>query len=152
MNRTKNILNHWKMKGNTKVFSFFFCIFNIKHTYYTMGGNILFDIDNLKLFLIISITISSITCALVQKTKGLFKSSKYLIIYSLIINMTISILFCMSFTDINIQNSLWIGLFSFIGADSIYKTLEGKISSYEEIIRKKQIQIPKENIINEEDK
>lgn len=117
-----------------------------------MGGNILFDIDNLKLFLIISITISSITCALVQKTKGLFKSSKYLIIYSLIINMTISILFCMSFTDINIQNSLWIGLFSFIGADSIYKTLEGKISSYEEIIRKKQIQIPKENIINEEDK
>lgn len=117
-----------------------------------MGGNILFDIDNLKIFLIISITISSITCALVQKTKVLFKSSKYLTIYSFIVNMTISILFCMSFTNIKIENSLWIGLFSFIGADSIYKTLEGKISSYEDIIRRKQVQIPKENIINEEDK
>lgn len=117
-----------------------------------MGGNILFDIDNLKLFLIISIAISSITCALIQKTKGVFKSSKYLTIYSFILNMTISILFCLSFTDIKMENSLWIGLFSFIGADSIYKTLEGKISSYEDIIRNKQIQISKENIINEEDK
>lgn len=112
----------------------------------------MFDIDNLKIFLIISITISSITCAFVQKTKGLFKSSKYLIIYSLLINMATSILFCKTFTDVTLPNSLWIGLFSFIGADSIYKTLEGRISSYEEIISKKNITIPQENIINEEDK
>lgn len=112
----------------------------------------MFDIDNLKIFLIISITISSITCAFVQKTKGLFKSSKYLIIYSLLINMAVSVLFCKTFTDVTLPKSLWIGFFSFIGADSIYKTLEGRIASYEEIINKKNISIPKENIINEEDK
>ena len=67
-------------------------------------------------------------------------------------NILISVLFCKTFTNINLPNSLWIGLFSFIGADSIYKTLEGRISSYEEIIAKKNITIPQENVINEEDK
>ena len=112
----------------------------------------MFNIDNLKIFLIISMIISSITCAFVQKTKGLFNSSKYLIIYSFIINITISILFCKSFTNISLPNSMWIGLFSFIGADSIYKTFEGKIKSYEEIINNKKVTISKKNIINEEDK
>lgn len=112
----------------------------------------MFNIDNLKIFLIISIIISSITCAFVQKTKGLFKSSKYLTIYSFLINILISVLFCKTFTNINLPNSLWIGLFSFIGADSIYKTLEGRISSYEEITTRKNITIPQENVINEEDK
>ena len=110
------------------------------------------NIDSIRIFLIISITISSITCSFVQKTKGIFKSSKYIIFYSLFINMAISILFCQTFTDVTLPNSLWIGLFSFIGADSIYKTLEGKISSYEEIMKQKHVTISKKNIINEEDK
>lgn len=110
------------------------------------------NIDSLKIFLIISITISSITCSFVQKTKGIFKSSKYIIFYSLFTNLIISILFCQTFTNVTLPNSLWIGLFAFLGADSIYKTLEGKISSYQEIMDKKQITISKDNIINEEDK
>ena len=84
----------------------------------------MFNIDNLKIFLIISIIISSITCAFVQKTKGLFKSSKYLTIYSFLINILISVLFYKTLTNNNIPNSLWIGLFSFIVFDSIYKTIE----------------------------
>lgn len=110
------------------------------------------NIDSIRIFLIISITISSITCSFVQKTKVIFKSSKYIIFYSLFINMAISILFCQTFTDVTLPNSLWIGLFSFIGADSIYKTLEGKISSYEEIMKQKHVTISQKNIINEEDK
>ena len=110
------------------------------------------NIDSLKIFLIISITISSITCSFVQKTKGIFKSSKYIIFYSLFTNLIISILFCQTFTNVTLPNSLWIGLFAFLGADSIYKTLEVKISSYQEIMDKKQITISKDNIINEEDK
>ena len=112
----------------------------------------MFNIDNLRLYLIISIVLSSITCALIQKTKGLFNSSKYIIFYSLIINIVISILFCKTFTSIDLPNSLWIGLFSFIGADSIYKSLEGKISSYNDILSKKQVTILEDNIINKEDK
>ncbi len=112
----------------------------------------MFNIDYLKLLLIISIAISSITCVFIQKTKSLFKSSKYIIIYSLVINVLTSILFCMTFTNISFPNSLWIGLFSFLGADSIYKSLEGKISSYNDIISKNVVEIERNNIINEEDK
>ena len=112
----------------------------------------MFNIDNLKFYLIISIVISSITCAFIQKTKGLFKNSKYIVFYSLIVNVVISILFCKTFTSIDLPISLWVGLFSFIGADSIYKSLEGKISSYSDILSKKQIAIPEKNIINKEDK
>ena len=111
----------------------------------------MFNIDYLKTALIISIVLSSITCTLIQKTKGFFKSSNYITIYSLVVNMIISLLFCKTFTNIDLPNSLWIGLFSFLGADSIYKSLEGKISSYSDLIQKKGITIPEENIINKED-
>ena len=111
----------------------------------------MFNLEYLKQALIISIALSSITCTLIQKTKGLFKSSKYIVLYSLFVNIVISILFCKTFTNIDLPNSLWIGLFSFLGADSIYKTLEGKISSYTDIVEKKRIVISEDNIINKED-
>ncbi len=111
----------------------------------------MFDIDYLKLLLIISIVESTITCTFVQKTKVIFNSSKFITIYSFIINMLFSIIFCLSFTNITFPKSLWIGLFSYLGADTIYKSLEGKISSYSELINNNKIEIPKENIINKED-
>lgn len=113
----------------------------------------MFNFDFLKQLLIISIALSTITCALIQKTKGFLKSSKFITVYSFLINIIIGILFCLTFTSISLPTSLWIGFFSFLGADSIYKSLEGKISSYSDIIsQKNSIHIPKDNIINEEDK
>ena len=109
-------------------------------------------IEYLQELLVIGIALSTITCALVQKTKILFNNSKYIVFYSLFINLVIGIIFCLTFTDIGLPTSLWIGLFGFLGADSIYKSLEGKISSYTDILNRKNITIPKENIINEEDK
>lgn len=109
-------------------------------------------IEFLKQLLIISITLSTITCTMVQKTKFLFKSSKYITLYSLIINILVGIIFSYTFTNIRLPNCLWIGFFSFLGADSIYKSLEGTISSYSELTDKKTIEIKKENIINKEDK
>ncbi len=109
------------------------------------------NIDYLKELLIISITLSIITCTFIQKTKFLFKSSKWISFYSFIVNLIIGMIFCMTFTNITFPNSLWIGLFSFLGADSIYKTLEGKLSSYTEIVEDKTVKISKENIINKED-
>ena len=110
------------------------------------------DINYLKELLIISIALSAITCTLIQKTKGFLKSSKFITLYSFIINMGIGILFCLSFTKIVFPNYLWIGFFSFVGADSIYKSLEGKISSYSDIVSKKSVSINEDNIINKEDK
>ena len=110
------------------------------------------NIDYLRQLLIISMALSIITCTFIQKTKFLFKSSKWISFYSVIVNLVIGIIFCITFTNISFPDSLWIGLFSFLGADSIYKTLEGKLSSYTEIVEDKMVKIPKENIINKEDK
>lgn len=110
------------------------------------------DIEFLKTMLVISIALSSITCTLVQKTKRFIQNSEYITVYSLIVNIVMSVIFCKTFTNIDLPNSLWIGLFSFLGADSIYKSLEGKISSYTELVNKDKITIKEENIINKEDK
>ncbi len=108
-------------------------------------------LEYLQELLVIAIALSTITCAFIQKTKCCFKSSKYLCSYSFIVNMLVGIIFCITFTDITFPTSLWVGLFSFLGADTIYKTLEGKLSSHTEIINRKTITISKENIINEEE-
>lgn len=112
----------------------------------------MFNIDYLKQLLFISIAMSAVTCTLVQKTKGLLHSNKYIVLYSFFMNMIVGVLFCFTFTSIHFPNNLWIGFFSFLGADSIYKSLEGKLSSYSDIIGEKTISISKENIINEEEK
>ena len=37
------------------------------------------------------------------------------------------IIFTLSFTEYKIVHALWVGLFSFLGADSLYKAFEDKI-------------------------
>ena len=92
------------------------------------------DITLLKNLLIISIACSTITLTLVQKTKKFLPTSKSIVLYSLIINLLFSYLFCLTFTSINLIESLWVGLFSFLGADTLYITLEGKLAPYTKII------------------
>ena len=106
-------------------------------------------LDYLKDMLIISMALSTITCSFIQKTKGHFSTSKYLPLYSFIINMVLSIIFCMTITKLSFPHSLWTGMFSFIGADTIYKSLEGKISSHRDLTNT--VILKKENIINEEE-
>lgn len=95
------------------------------------------NLDYLKELLIISIILSAFSCTFVQKTKGMLRKSKYVCIYSLIINILFGIIFCMSFTTIKFPDSIWIGLFSFLGADSVYKTLDKKLLSYSDISKRK---------------
>lgn len=109
------------------------------------------NIDYLKELLVISVALSAITCTIIQKTKFLLKSSKWITLYSFIVNIVVGIIFSITFTSINFPQNLWIGLFSFLGADSIYKTLEGRISSYSEIVKNDTVSIEKDNIINKED-
>ena len=85
----------------------------------------------LQSILIIAIACSSITVIFIQKTKKFCGDSKQISVYSLIVNVVLGFLFSQTFSDISYVNSLWVGLFSFLGADTIYKSLEGKLSSYE---------------------
>lgn len=87
--------------------------------------------------LVIAMTSSSITCAFVQKTKSKI-SKKWLLWYSFAVNMALGILFTLTFTDSTIAQGAWVGLFSFIGADTLYKTLEGKLKPYSELTKKEE--------------
>ena len=111
----------------------------------------MFNIEYLKQLLVISIALSTITCAFIQKTKFLLKKSKHITCYSLLVNILIGIIFCITFTDITFPKSIWIGFFSFLEADQLFKSLEGKLKSYGDIINKNTVTISKDNIINKED-
>lgn len=84
--------------------------------------------------LVIATACSSITIILIQKTKKFFKKSNWIIVYGLFINMMMGYLFCQTFSNVDYMKSLWVGLFSFLGADTIYKNLEGKLKSHSELI------------------
>ena len=89
----------------------------------------------LKNLLIIAIACSTITMTFVQKTKRFIPKSYLIPIYSLFINLIGAYFFCNTFTTgINLIESIWVGLFSFLGADTLYITLEGKLAPYSEII------------------
>lgn len=106
--------------------------------------------DLIKNILIIAMASGIITTAFVQKVKETikFKKSNRLVIISFIVSMILGTLFSLSFSDINLINSLWVGLVSFIGADTIYKMFEDKIfKPFNEIYKKDTIEIPKTNII-----
>lgn len=108
------------------------------------------DLDLIEQMLIVAMALSTFTCAFIQKTKVKFKKSDYLWVYSFFINIGLGILFCYRFTPISFPDSLWVGLFSFLGADSIYKSLEGKLASHSQIKKKNIIEVPRENLIEME--
>ena len=108
-------------------------------------------LELLQQLLVIAIDLSTVTCAFIQKTKKLFKSNKHLCRYSFLVNIIIGILFCISFTTVDFPTSLWVGLFSFIGADTIFKALEGKLASHKDIVSNDLIYVKKQNLIKTED-
>ena len=88
------------------------------------------DWSLLQSVLIIAIACSSITVIFIQKTKKFCRNSRCITRYGLLVNMILGFLFSQTFSDIDYIKSLWVGLFSFLGADTIYKNLEGKLASY----------------------
>lgn len=87
------------------------------------------NIELIKTLLIISLSSSIISSSFVQKIKGtkLIKTSSCIIYLSFLISMLFGIIFTLSFTDYGIIEALWVGVFSFLGADKLYKMLEDKI-------------------------
>lgn len=83
--------------------------------------------------LVIASINSTICVAFIQKIKRIFSCSKCIPYYSFAINIVLAIVFCISFTNIKFPTSLWVGFFGYIGADSIYKTLEGKLKRYSDL-------------------
>ena len=108
-------------------------------------------IEFLQELLITGMALSTITVAMMQKIKAFIPSSKYIVAVSLIVNLLVGSFFCMTFTNIDYPISIWVGLFSFLGADIIFKSLNGVLKKHQDIINKDAVVIKKENIINEEE-
>lgn len=96
------------------------------------------NLEIIKQILIVSIAASIVSTATIQKIKEQLKSKKWLFFTSLISSIIIGITFALSFTELSIINSIWVGLIIWIGADAIYKSFEDKIfkkfSDIEQII------------------
>ncbi|MCI8588600.1 MAG: hypothetical protein HFG40_03005 [Bacilli bacterium] len=89
--------------------------------------------DMLQELLIIAIACSTVTVAFIQKTKKFCKNNRFVTGYSFVVNMLFGFIFSRTFSDLSTIQSLWVGLFSFIGADTIYRNLEGKLTTYTEL-------------------
>lgn len=75
--------------------------------------------------LMIAATFSVILMTLIQKIKtaGIFKSNTHIFATNFLLSF-LGILFGMTFYNLNIIDGLWVSLFSFIGAPSIYQILK----------------------------
>lgn len=100
-----------------------------------MGEEIM-NIDLIKMLLVIACASSILSTAFVQKIKtaSIIKCNSCLLYISFFVSMLFGVVFTLSFTKYNVMESLWVGLFSFLGADSLYKAFEDKIfSSYSKL-------------------
>ncbi len=94
------------------------------------------NIELIKMLLVIACASSILSTAFVQKIKtaSIIKCNSCLLYISFFISMLFGIIFTLSFTKYSLIESLWVGLFSFLGADSLYKAFEDKIfSSYSKL-------------------
>ncbi len=95
------------------------------------------DWSLLQNLLIIAIACSSITVIFIQKTKKFCRNSHCIPGYGLLVNLILGFCFSQTFSNIDYIKSIWVGLFSFLGADTIYRNLEGKLPSYTDLTANK---------------
>ena len=85
------------------------------------------DFDLIKNVLVVAIAGSIITTAIVQKIKEMVSNKKVLSVLSLLISLAIGTLFSICFSNLSIIDGIWVGVITWVGADTIYKIFEDKI-------------------------
>lgn len=78
--------------------------------------------------LIISVTFSFVLMTLIQKFKTLsfINKSWHIWILNLLFSFILGIPFAITFYNVTLTNSIWVGIFSFIGAPTIYEALKNQ--------------------------
>ena len=85
------------------------------------------NLDLIKEILVVGIGASIFSTATIQKIKEGLKSKKWLYFIAIIVSFGIGICFSLCFSDLELIDSLWVGLCTWVGADVLYKTFEEKI-------------------------
>lgn len=109
--------------------------------------------------IMIGITLSIIMMAVIQKIKALsfVRTDNQIWIINFILSFSIGIPFGIFFYKLNIYESLWVSMFSFVGAPGIYKVMKSQnIINYKpKTLDDKKgnvIEVSKENYIDRTDK
>ena len=85
------------------------------------------NLELLKTIIVVGIGASCFSVETIQKVKEMLKSKVWLYVLAFIISFGIGICFSLSFSDLSLLNSIWVGLTTWVGADKIYKTFEKKL-------------------------
>ena len=85
------------------------------------------NLELLKQILIVGISASIFSTAIIQKIKEQLKSKKWLFFISLIISIGIGIFFTLTFAELDIIGAFWVGISAWLGSDTIYRAFEDKI-------------------------
>ena len=85
------------------------------------------DFDLIKFICIIAIGASVISTPTIQKIKEMLKTKKYLNLIAFIVSFIIGELFTLSFSDLNWKLGMWVGFFTWLGAEGIYQAFENKL-------------------------
>ena len=85
------------------------------------------NIELLKQILIVGISASIFSTAIIQKIKEQLKSKKWLFFISLVISIGIGIFFTLSFTELDTIGAFWVRIATWVGSDTIYRAFEDKI-------------------------
>lgn len=100
--------------------------------------------------LMISVTFSIFQMALVQKVKTLsiFRKGWQVVLFNFVSSFIFGTLFSIWFFELNLYNGLWVSLFGFIGAPTIYEMLKKQnMITYKPKSLNDSITISKENEI-----
>lgn len=96
-------------------------------------------IELLQQLLVVALIIAPFSAEFIQKIKEFLKNKKYLALVSLVVNMIIGTLFTLNFTEESLVYALWVGFFTYIGADVIYKVFEDKFFKSLSTIKEEEI-------------
>lgn len=110
--------------------------------------------DSLINLVVISMSFSLILMTMIQKFKCLdcINKSWYIWLLNLILSFSIGIPYGMYFYHLALKDAVWVGLFSFIGAPTLYQVLKNQtIISYTPTSIDDKVNISKENEIKRED-
>lgn len=101
--------------------------------------------------LMISLILSIVIMALLQKFKKLpfIKKCWQIWVLNLIFSFLIGVPFAISFYNTSVKDSVWVGLFCFIGAPSIYQALKKQnlLQYRPESLKDDVVEVPIENKI-----
>lgn len=85
------------------------------------------DFDLIKFICMVAIGVSVVSTPTIQKLKTMLKSKKYINVIAFSTSMILGELFALSFSNLGWLYGLWVGYFTWLGAEAIYKSFENKL-------------------------